>query len=86
MAATFELLRGYFDKKFNSLTKELSEDNEAKTQSAAKRFKKDSDIKFKCKGNKKTRSNTCLTLTLLIEWKLPPNVLIRNRMIKISKR
>ena len=46
-------LRGYFDKKFNSLKRELSEDNEAKTQSAAKRFKKDSDIEFKYKGNKK---------------------------------
>ena len=32
MAATFELLRGYFDKKFNSLKRELSEDNETKTQ------------------------------------------------------
>ena len=54
MAATFELLRGYFDKKFNSLKRGLSEDNETKTQSAAaKRFKKDSDINFKYKGNKK---------------------------------
>ena len=47
MAVTFELLRGYFDKKFNSLKRELYEDNEAKTQSAAKRFKKDSDIQCK---------------------------------------
>ena len=53
MAATFELLREYFDKKFNSLKSELSEDNEAKTKSAAKGFKKDSDIGFKYKGNKK---------------------------------
>ena len=42
-----ELLRGYFDKKFSS------PDNEAKTQIAAKRFKKDSDIEVKYKGNKK---------------------------------
>ena len=53
MAATFELLRGYFDKKFKSLKGKLSGDSEAKTQSAAKRFKKDSDIEFKYKGNKK---------------------------------
>ena len=53
MAATFEFFRRYFDKKFNSLKRELSEDNEAKTLSAAKRFKKDSDIEFKYKGNKK---------------------------------
>ena len=52
MAATFELLRGYFNKKFNLLKREFSEDNEAKTQSATKRFKKDSDIEFKYKGNK----------------------------------
>ena len=53
MVATFEFLRRYFDKKFSSLKRELSEDNEAKTQSAVKRFKKDSDIEFKYKGNKK---------------------------------
>ena len=64
MAATFEFLRGYFDKKFNSLKRELSEDNEAKTQSPAKRFKKDSDIEFKYRGNKK---QYMLALTLLIK-------------------
>ena len=53
MAATFELLRGYFDKKLNSLKRELSEDNEGKTRSAAQRFNKDGDIEFKYKGNKK---------------------------------
>ena len=53
MAAAVGLLRRYFDKKFISLKSELSVDNKAKTQSAAKGFKKDSDIDIKYKGNKK---------------------------------
>ena len=52
MVVTFEPLRGYFDKMFSSLKRELYEDK-AKTQNAAKHFKKNSNIEYKYKGNKK---------------------------------
>ena len=66
MAATLELLTGYFDKKFIPLKRKLSEDNEAKTQSTVllnvSRKMVISNLNIKV-----TRSNTCLILTLLIE-------------------
>ena len=82
MAATFELLRGYFDKKFNSLKRELSEDNETKTQSAAKRFKKDSDIEFKYKGNKK---QYMFNLDVIDRVKIATKCLDRKQDDKVSE-
>ena len=49
----FQLLRGYFDKKFCSLKRDLVEDAEYNSHNMAKRIKQDKKVEFKFKGNKK---------------------------------
>ena len=50
---TFQLLKGYFDKKFCNLKRDLVEDAESNSHNVAKRAKQDKKVDLKFKGNKK---------------------------------
>ena len=50
---TFQLLKGYFDKKFCSLKRDLVEDAESNSHSVSKCAKLDKKVDFKFKGNKR---------------------------------
>ena len=51
--STFQLLKGYLDRKFCSLKRDLVEDAESNSDNLAKRAKQDKKVDFKFKGNTK---------------------------------